>query len=67
MNMFEQVCSDDLYMSLAGEGRGVVPGLMSGAGLYNEAQCIISNGHMGTMNKQTRMKTLPSCNFVGGR
>ena len=42
------------------------PGL---GGLYSEVQCIKSNGHMGTppVNRQTRVKTLPSRNSVDGR
>ena len=63
------------HMSREGQG-WVVPGLMfkGGAGLgalYSEVQCMMSNGHMGTPcgqnDRQTRLKTLFSCNFVGGR
>ena len=37
--------------------------------LYSEIQCIKSNSHMGTppVNRQTRVKTLPSRNSVDGR
>ena len=40
--------------------------------LYSDAQCIMGNGHMGTLpvdrktDGQTGLKTIPSCNFVGG-
>ena len=49
-------------------GKGVP---MSG-GLYSEVQCIMGNGYMGTppmdrMTNKTRVKTLPSRNFGGGR
>ena len=50
-------------MSDVQEGRGAGLG-----GLYSEVQCIKSNGHMGTpVNRQTRVKTLPSRNSVDGR
>ena len=40
--------------------------------LYSEFQCIMGNGHMEPptpwlTDRQTRMKTLPYRNFVGGR
>ena len=37
-------------------------------GPCNEIQCIMGNGHMGThsVNRQTKVKTLPSRTFVGG-
>ena len=64
MNKFEQVsrgpCTEE-----------VGPG---GGGLYDKVQCITCNGHMGPpppvdrlTDGQTRLKTLPSCNFFGGR
>ena len=42
------------------EGAGV-------GSLYSEVQCIMGNGHMGPVDRQTRVKTLPSRNFAGGR
>ena len=40
--------------------------------LHSEIQCIMGNGHMGSAldrmtDGQTRLKTLPSRNFVDGR
>ena len=40
--------------------------------LYGTGQCIMDNGQIGfpqfpSVNRHTRLKTLPSCNFVGGR
>ena len=52
---------------------GGIPGLMSreaeGQGvLYSEVQCIMDNGHMGTLplwtDRHTAVKTLPSRNFL---
>ena len=41
-----------------------------GGGLYGEVQCIMDNDHMGTPceqnDRQTRLKTSPSRNFVIG-
>ena len=55
----------------AGPGLRRVPCLMS-MGLYSEVQCIIGSGHIlafpcGQNDRQTRLKTLPSQNFVGGQ
>ena len=79
VNKFEQVFNDGHQMSLVGEGKKTVRshvggGLGSGQmGLYSEVQCIMGNGHMGPPppycghnDGQTRLKTLPSRNFVGG-
>ena len=50
-----------------------VPGPMGWRVLYSEVQSIMGNGHMGTPHPhrhndgQTRLKTLPSSNFVGAR
>ena len=40
-----------------------------GGGLHSWVQCTMGNGHMGTpMNRMTtRLKTLRSRNFFGGR
>ena len=43
-----------------------------GGVLYSEVQCIMGKGDMGSpldriTDGQTRLKTLPSSNFVGGR
>ena len=50
---------------------GEIPGLMSGGGLYSEVKGIMDNGHMGISpeqnDRQTLVKALPSCNFVGGQ
>ena len=50
LNKFEQVCSDGHQMSVAvGDpetGGSPMPDIWGP--LYNEAQCIIGNGHMGT-------------------
>ena len=38
-------------------------------GMYSEDQCIMGNDDIGTppsVNRQTRVKTLPSRNFIGG-
>ena len=35
--------------------------------LYSDFQYSIDNGHMGTPSEQTRLKTLPSHNFIGGQ
>ena len=41
--------------------------------LYSKVQCFMDSGYMGPVpvgrmtDGQSRMKTLPSCNFVGGR
>ena len=49
----------------------VVLGLMSGD-LYRAVQCIMGNGHIRIPpvdrqnDRHTRLKTLPTCNFVGG-
>ena len=55
MNKIEQVFSNGHQMSVVGAGR--VPCVMSkGAGpggSYNEVQCIMDNGHMGTPCEQT--------------
>ena len=59
VNKFEQVSSDGHQMSLAG-----------GGALYIEVHCTMGNHHMGPhppVNRQTRLKILPSRNFVGGR
>ena len=76
---FEQVSSDGHQVSLAGgplPGGPKIPcpggacewGLRLRGTLYSEVQYIMGNGHMGLpMDIQTRMKTLPSRNFVGGR
>ena len=79
VNKLEQVSIDGHQMSLAVVGLGV-PCLMSGGGpgsgggrtgLYSEVQCIMDNGHIVTPCEQnggqTRLKTLPSRNFVGAR
>ena len=65
MNKFEQVSSLGHQMSLAGgtgpcadEGRGAGLGPCTGGGCTWEPPPV---------NKQTRLKTLPSRKFVGGR
>ena len=65
MNKFEQVSSDGHQMSLEGQGYPHVSCLEGGSHvkrgtLYSEVLYITGNA------RQTRMKTLPSCNFVGG-
>ena len=64
VNKFEQVSSNGHQMSVARGGRDPSSKVPCGGGLYSEVQCIMSNCHM---DKQKRLKTLPSCNFVGGR
>ena len=51
---------------------GEVPcleGARARGSLYSEVQCTLGNGHIGParMNRQTRLKTLHSCNSVGGQ
>ena len=55
-NKFEQICSEDHQVSVAGGGG--IP----------MSQCIMGNGHMTTLpeqiDRQTPVKTLPSHNFT---
>ena len=50
-----------VHVREAGPGR---PG--GGVGLYSDFQCIMGSCHT-PVNRQTRLKALPSRNFVGGR
>ena len=77
MNKFKQVSSLDHHMSKAkGKAGGRAEWslyIWVGWGvLYGEVQGIMGNGHKGAVpmnaqaDRQTRLKTLPSRNFVGG-
>ena len=61
------------YLGKGWTQRWVSPCSISGGGwgsgtLYIEDHCIMGNGHMGSpVDRQTRLKTLPSHNFVVGQ
>ena len=71
--LVKQVSSDGHQMSLTGEGPHV-PYLEKGLEPGSGGPCFMGNGHMGiplpspTVARltHTRVKTLPSLNFVGG-
>ena len=67
VNKFKQVSGLDHKMSVAGGRTGGLNVPCPGRAMYSEVQCIVGNGHMGPpcTDRQTRVKTLPSGNFVG--
>ena len=68
MNKFEQVSGPDHQMPVAGSRTGGPNIPCPGRDMYSEVQCIMGNGQMGPSctDRHTRVKTLPSQNFVGG-